>query len=103
MAVLESNGIFFWYVEYIKYSINAIAPVIDTVLLTQEEESINVIFPSICLCVHPHLDACVTIIQTLPEPEETFMTVSLQFGRIGVLFKGLGKVWFWFSSHLILE
>lgn len=57
----------------IKYGIYVIAAVIDIVLLTQksEEESTNVIFPSICLYVHPYLDACVIIIQTLREPEET--------------------------------
>lgn len=90
MAVLESNSIFFflfWYVKYTKYSINAIAPVTDIVLLTQnsEEESVNLIFPSICLYVHPHLNACVAIIQALTEPEETFMTVHLQFVQTGVL------------------
>lgn len=91
--------------KYIKYSINAIPPVTDNVLLTQNsvEESVHLIFPSICLYVHPHLNACVSIIQALTEPEETFMTVRLQFVQTGVHFKGWWKVLFWFSSHLILE
>lgn len=68
--------------NYIKYSINAIASVTDTVLLTRnsEEESIDVIFPSVCLYVHPNLDTHVTVIHILTEPEETFMNVSLQSG-----------------------
>lgn len=106
--MLESNLVFiflFWYVKYIKYSLNAIPPVTDNVLLTQnsEEESVILIFPSSCLYVHPHLNACVSIIQALKEPEETFMTVCLQFVQTGALFKGWWKVLFWFSSHLILE
>lgn len=66
----------------IKCGIYVIAGVIDTVLLTQnsEEESIYVIFPSIFLCVHSHLDARVIIIQTVTEPEGTFLAVPLQFG-----------------------
>lgn len=98
---------FFWYVKYIKYSINAIAPVSDIVLLTQncEEESINVIFPSICLYVHSHLNACVAIFQTLNRTRRNIhdCSVPLQFVQTEVLFKGWGKVWFWFSSHFILE
>lgn len=65
MAVLERNLIFFF--KYIKYGMNAIAAVIDMVLLNQnsEQESINVIFPSGFLYVYPHLGACMIIIQTL--------------------------------------
>jgi len=77
MAMLERNFFFIIFVECIKYGMNPIAAVIHLMLLNQNsnQESINVIFPASCLYVHPYLDACIIIIQTLTKPEDSFMSL----------------------------
>lgn len=82
---------------------NAIAAVIDMVLLNQnsEQESINVIFPSGFLYVYPHLGACMIIIQTL-QNQKTHTCPSTSVVWLYWSAFHTNVFLFCFSSHLIL-